>query len=534
MAAEKLSPRQQMIGLMYLVLLAMLAMNASKDLLNAFIHLEKGIGVTNENLATGNLTVYQKIKNAEALGSEKAKIAYRQATSISSASQDISNLIAQYKKDLIEMGGGVDEETGIPIGKDNQDVGAEYLMLNKKGEMLRTQLAKYKTQLLSVIDEKDVAIIQSIEDLLATPEYEDYEGNRTTWEAGISEHMPLVAVTANLTNIETYVQNAETQVLSYLFEGIGVDTYKVNKIMATAIADKSYVLQGEKYQANVFLAASDTTQEPLILVGEYDKELFSSSGEVKWLGPVDTLNVKDGRGQLSRPADQVGEQHWEGIVKVPHPNPKKKGEYLVYPFEEKYTVAAPTAVISSEQLNIMYMGLNNEINISAPGIASSKLEVAAANCSVTQSGNGKYIIKPRRTGRTNIQVYRVEGEERKLISNQQWMVKRLPKPQLTYMSRDYQGAWNRSIFSAGTVHQFKPKYSDDFPLNGKIKIKSADLLLKYDGNLITKKLNRNAELTEDILQVIRRMRPGDFVEATLRVEGEDGLSYTIGGTVRIR
>ena len=68
MSAEKLSPRQQMIGIMYLVLLAMLAMNASKDLLNAFIFLEDGIDVTTKNFNNTNQTIYTKISNASATG----------------------------------------------------------------------------------------------------------------------------------------------------------------------------------------------------------------------------------------------------------------------------------------------------------------------------------------------------------------------------------------------------------------------------------------------------------------------------------
>ena len=533
MATEKRSPRQQMIGLMYLVLLAMLAMNASKDLLNAFINLEKGIGVTNSNLANGNLTVFQKIQNAEALGSEKAKLALRDAKSISLAAQDISEMIGEYKKDLIEMGGGVDEQTGIPIGKDNQDVGAEYLLLNQKGAELRLKIAAYKEKLLGIVDPKEEGLIASIKNLLATPEYEDYEGNNTSWEAGISEHMPLVAVTANLTNIETYVQNAEKQVLSHLYDGIGADTYKVNKIRATAIADKSYVLQGDEYSANVFLAASDTTQEPIILVGNYDKNLFEKNGEVQWLSAVDTLEVKDGRGKLTVATNEIGRHQWEGIMKVPHPNPQKKGQYLLYPFHEEYTVAAPTAVISSEQLNIMYLGLQNEINVSAPGVSSDQLEVRAANCSVQKSASGKFVFKPSRTGKTNIQVYLVDGENRKLISNQQWLIKRLPKPELTYMGRAYTGAWNKAVFYAGSRHQFQPRYSPDFPLVGKIKILSTELTMKYDGDLNTMKLEQG-KLTDQQLNIIKRMRQSDFVEARMIVEGEDGLRYTIGGMVRIR
>ena len=103
MSTEKLSPRQQMIGLMYLVLLAMLAMNASKDLLNAFIFLDDGIKVTNENLSNGNETVFQKIQSSAALGSEKAIAALNNAKAIQKASDDLSASIDLYKKMIAKL-----------------------------------------------------------------------------------------------------------------------------------------------------------------------------------------------------------------------------------------------------------------------------------------------------------------------------------------------------------------------------------------------------------------------------------------------
>jgi gliding motility-associated protein GldM len=532
MAAGKQTPRQAMIGLMYLVLLAMLAMNASKDLLNAFISLDNGIVITNENLEAGNQTIYDKIRSSAALGSEKAVLALKDATTIQTSAQDLVNTLNLYKKELIELGGGVDNDTGIPNGKDNQDIGAEYLMVSGKGAKLKTKIEAYKMALTGMIGVNDTGLVNSINKILATPPYIDYEKNSTTWEAGISEHMPLVAVTANLSNIETYIQNAETQVLGYLYEGIAMDTYKVNKILAASISEKSYVLQGEDYSAQVFLAAADTTQEPMILVGEYDTTLFITTGKVKFLGAVDSLPVNGGIGSYNITTDETGRHTWGGIMKVPHPNPKRKGEYLMYPFESEYTVAAPTAVISSEQLNLMYLGLDNEISVSAPGMAADEFNVTATNrCSVRALGNGKFNFKPTRTGKIAIQVTR--KDDGKLIASQNWKGKRLPKPIITLLNKEYKGQLPKTKYKVPRNQLFKAVYSPNFPLSASVQILSCKAIISQGGNLSDIPLN-NGIFNSRFNTTVNSSRRGTEIGVEMLVRGADGITHTLRQAAKLR
>lgn len=533
MAGKNLSPRQQMIGLMYLVLLAMLAMNASKDLLNAFILLDNGINITNQNLQAGNQVVFDKIQSSAALGSDKAVKALKNAQFIQSSARDLLTTIKQYKKELIELGGGINEETGIPLGKDNQDVGAEYLLVSKKGAALKEKIELYKTTLINMIQKNDTGLITSISQILATPEHVDYENNKSSWESGISEHLPLVAVTANLSNIETYVQNAQTQVLGYLHEGIALDTYKVNKILATSISQKSYVLQGEEYKAQVFLAAADTTQEPLILIGAYDTSLYKRSGKVNFFGKVDSLPVHGGIGDYQIKTNETGRQTWGGIMKVPHPNPKRKGEYLSYPFKSEYTVAAPSAVISSEQLNLMYLGLNNEIAVSAPGMTADEIRVTATNrCSVSPMGNGKYKFKPSRTGTIAIQVAR--KSDGKIIASQNWTGKRLPKPRLTLLKKELKPLMTKNKFKVPGNKKFETSYSPDFPLSGKLTIEKCLVSFEVNGNWSTATNYERGIFNTDFQRKLQAQRRGDRIEITMKVRGQDGIPHDLPYTVKIR
>lgn len=527
MSGENLSPRQQMIGLMYLVLLAMLAMNASKDLLNAFVFLEDGIDVTTSNFNNGNHSVYKKIESAAALGSSLAVTTEKKSKVILKNANEIFDLIENYKAEIIELGGGVDEETNIPLGKDNEDVGAEFILTKGKGEELKKKLEAYKDSLLSFVSTTDTAVIASINKLLETPEYTDYEDNTVSWESNISEHLPLAAVTANLTNIQSYVRNAESQIINYLYEEISSDTYKVNKILATSVSKSPYVLQGDNYAANVFLAAADTTQEPIIIVGDYDTTLFRTERKIKFLGPTDTLPVNGGVGDYNIKTDITGNHTWGGIMKVPHPNPKRKGEFLTYPFVNNYTVAAPSVVISSKDLNIMYKGIGNKIDVSAPGISSDKLTVRANGCSVRSLGNGEYEFTPNRLGKITIEVLaEIKPGQLQPMGKQDWKAKPFPMPLLFLGSKERPSKLRKnSLIAYGGVNI---KYSDDFPISSRPRVVKCTMsTMDRSGSISTATPMPNGKFNQSQMNIIRNLAVGARVFIVVSAKGPDGRTHKL-------
>jgi gliding motility-associated protein GldM len=534
MSGGNLSPRQQMIGLMYLVLLAMLAMNASKDLLNAFVFLENGIDVTTHNFNDANRSIYNKINSSAALGSDIAIKTKKNSDQILASSNKIFSLLDKYKNDIIELGGGFDPETNIPLGKDDANVGAEYLLVGGNGGILKKELLDYKTMLGSFIDTRDTSMLTSLNALLNTPDFVDYEKNTIPWENNISEYLPLAAVTANLTNLQSYVRNAESQVLNYMYEEINMDTYKVNKIMATSIAESGYILQGDKYSANIFLAAADTTQEPIVIVGDYDTAVYNRSGQIKFISTTDTLPVDGGIGNYKVNTEITGNHAWGGIMKVPHPNPKRKGEFLVYPFVNNYTVAAPSAVISSDQLNIMYKGLKNEMSVSAAGLKADQVKVSATNCRVTDRGNGKYYFEPTRAGRIQITIStKINGED-KILSAQTWKSTLLPKPQI-----EISGVKNNKISKkalATILERFgaKAKYDKSFPISTQPKIETAKFESNSQGTLKPGKMDKNGKISTNVAKQIARLPRNSSVTVYMKVRGLDKIPHNISRTITIK
>ncbi len=533
MAGKNETPRQKMIGLMYLVLLAMLALNASKDLLNAFLYLDNGINLNNQNFSVNNQNIVDKIALNAATGSKKAIDNLKIAQEINQKSNSIINLIDQYKKDIIENGGGLDEN-GIPIAKDNQDIGAHYLIFEKKGENLRNEMAKFKSFLVQQIDSNDKEIIQSIENLLNTPDYVDYEGTKSPWENGLSEHLPLVAVTANLSNIQTYVQSSSAQVLSYLQEQISSDSYKVNQIMATVLPHESYILSGDEFKAEIFLAAADTTQEPIIVVGNYNESLFKEKNVVEFLGKTDTLKASKGKGFYSTRSQNLGSNTIKGIMFVPHPNPKMKGKFLQYPFQNQYTVGAPSAVISSSQLQMMYMGIENIIEVSASGIQNNQINLYSTQADVFKKNNGVYSIIPKKLGNIDLEViYTNENGHKKIIGKQTWKSNRLPKPEIEFMKKDLEKSYAKGAFEIPLYQYFTTKYPTGFPVTTSPILKSCDVEFTIQGQLYLVKLDKG-KFNNDFKRNIDKTRPGDKLEINIQAKTPDGITHTITEKIILR
>lgn len=530
MAGKNLSPRQQMIGLMYLVLLAMLAMNASKDLLNAFLHLEHGIELSSENFDHNNKQLVDKIAIAAATGSQKAKENLILAEETVQKGNELVALIQQYKNDLIELGGGLDDH-GYPKGKDNQDIGAQYIIFKQKGKALKDLLNSYENFLLKQIDSKEVDLISSIKSLLKTPEYVDYEGNKFSWEYGLAEHLPLVAVTANLTNIQTYIRNASAQVLAHLQETISLDSYKVNKILASVNSSKNYILSGDSFTAEIFLAAADTTQEPIILIGNYDEDLFKQQGELKFFGAVDTLQAKQGKGKYSLKTQNIGEHHWGGIMRVPHPNPKKQGTFLDYPFKNTYVVAQPNAVVSSVNMQIMYLKIDNLLEVSAPGINSDAIELRAnGNVQIIKKTKGVYSVIPQRLGTVELSVvYTNPNNPQKttVLSTKTWVTKRLPKPELTLLGKALAESLNKNELKVPNNEFFKAAFPPAFPINEEPKVKEVTVSIVKNGNFMSPDKLNVGVFTPQFKSKIMQLQKGDKMEIEAKVATKDGVTHTL-------
>lgn len=401
MAGGKQTARQQMINLMYLVLTAMLALNVSAEVLNAFKTVRDGLDESSANL---DLTISKTMESFEASMKNdpgKTEIWYNKAKQAVQISNDLGAYIKGIKAEIIKEAGDVDPETGDIKGRDNIDV-ASHIMLNTsgtaKGPELKKKIQEARTQLLSLVDAKDKDKVSiSL----------DAKDGKNKWEVSQFESVPVTAAVTILSKLEGDVKNSEVEILKYLQSSIYASDVKFDKLKAVAVAPSSYVLVGQPYTAEVFLTATSSTLKPDVYAGGAK------------------LNVDaDGVAKFSTVASGVGEHTWGGKIVVKQPDGTTKD----YTYTAKYEAAAPSANVSADKMNVLYIGVENPISISAAGVPNSKVRASLSGAGSLSGGNGKYIAQVTTPGQVTVNVSAEINGKMTNMGSRLYRVKQVPPP----------------------------------------------------------------------------------------------------------
>lgn len=389
MAHERLSPRQKMIGMMYLVLTAMLALNVTKEAVKAFMKVEEGLTKTVKNYALKNKEIYDKFDMKAAENPIKSGAARDEAYEIKKAADELFDMLQGLKIQIIKKTEGEDTKAvkGDQIDiyavqrYDNNNIPSEILIgakENGKAFALRAAINDYREFLVEKLKGKNKTIEDALRSSLNTDMGKDESGKPEPWPNNVFQTLPLVAAVAMLSKIQVDVRNAETDVLGWLYDQIDAASFKFNRLIPTVIAPSTYVMEGLDYEANVFFAAVDTTQKPTVTVGNY-KTTQNADGTVKYemTGDFTTLPVDEtGKGVYkTRAGGNPGQRIWGGLITMNAPN----GEVLSKPFSGVYTVGAQNVVISPTAMNMLYRGIPNPIDVLVPGVGPDKIRVSMKN-----------------------------------------------------------------------------------------------------------------------------------------------------------
>jgi len=430
MAGGKETPRQKMIGMMYLVLTALLALNVSKDILNAFIVVEDGIVKTNQNFDSKNQSTYNAFSVAMLSDSVKAKPFSDSAKKVKQLSLEMDKFIKDLKTDLYmnveDVPRNIADTMTITTlnSKDNYDKPTHFLIgenpekATGKAKDLKEKLNKFKQDLIKLVPERERANFKL--SLNTDDVYSANEGKKISWENNAFYHSPMAAVITILSKLQNDVKNAEGDVINLLYQSISADAFKFDKLEAKVIPNTNYVLLGEEYQADLFVAAFNTTKNPQILIGNVD------TINNKIIGSVDSIrNFVGGMGKYTVRPSSEGLVKWSGIIRVK--NPSNPNDIKSYPFQSEYMVAKPALVVSPTKMNVLYIGVDNPIDISVPGVALENLQPSLTGGSLSGS-KGKYIAKVQSGTEATVSVSAKFGAQVKPMGSFKFRVKRVPDP----------------------------------------------------------------------------------------------------------
>jgi gliding motility-associated protein GldM len=402
MGHEKLSPRQKMIGMMYLVLTAMLALNVSKEAVEAFKKVDKGLTQTVTNYVTKNDLIYKEFDRAAAENPAKAGKYKTAAYEVKQRADETFNFIQDLKIEIINTAEGPENmavkgrEVIIEAVQkiDDNNVPSEILIgANENGKAydLKNILNEYRDFLIGTLEGKNPSAEEALKNMIDTKDGEDKDGQPSPWPNYTFHTLPLVAVICILSEYQVAVRNAETEVLNYLYSQIDAASFKFTNLTPMVMPVSNYVTLGSEYEAAVFISATDTTQSPDISVGNTKL-------------PLDEY----GRGIYKIRASSVGSKKWGGVIAMKAPD----GTIVNYPFDATYNVGEPNVIVSPTAMNVMYMAIPNPIDVSVPGVSPDKIKIKVVNGTVTtekvknskgENFKGTWAVKPAAVGQ-NVQV----------------------------------------------------------------------------------------------------------------------------------
>jgi gliding motility-associated protein GldM len=539
MAHGKETPRQKMIGMMYLVLTAMLALNVSKEAVEAFKRVDAGLSKTIANYVKKNDITYNAFAVAAAENPGKAKRWEDKALEVKQAANDLYNYMQGLKIEIIKKAEGDDSDALLPNNQinvhnikriDDTNVPSQVLIGSNEGGKandLKAAIIQYREFLIETLNGGDKNAEESVLQTLNTDDPRNPENTGTEkWENATFQTLPLIAVITILSKMQVDVRNSETDVLNYLYAQIDAGSMRFNKIVPTVIPNTTYVMQGNDYQAQVFVAATDTTQKPDIFVGNYSTKVNADGVKVyEMTGDYTKIpNDEAGIGIYKVRPGSLGEKSWGGLIQIKAPN----GNVVSYPFNAKYSVGLPNVVVSPTAMNVLYQGIDNPIDISVPGIGSDKLSAHMTNGDI-RKGNlknyrGDWIAQPKVIGeKAMITVSASIDGKAQTFPPVEFRVRKIPDPVAKFAGLS-EGNLSRSV---AAVQQVVSAVLENFEFDLTYTITGFTVSVNDRGFDITE-VSANNRLTDKQKGLIGNLRPGQklYIEKITAV-GPDGRTRNL-------
>ena len=416
MAIKKrpVSPRQKMINLMYVVLMAMLALNVSTEVLNGFSIVEESLKRTTQNSTLENLAIYDDFAVQMKQNPQKVKQWYDKSQQVKKMSDALYNLADELKEAIVKEADGKNGDVRNIRNKEDLEAANQVMLAPGRGQELFEAINNYRANMLKMVTtpRQKKLIISN----LTTEIPKDAQAMGKNWQEYMFESMPASAAVTLLSKLQSDVRYAEGEVLHTLVQNIDVKDIRVNLLDAFVIPNSQTVVRGDRFSARIVMAAVDTTQVPDIYIGNQKVDLRD--------GIYETVCGRTGDFTLA------------GYMETVNGN----GDRVRRDFSQKYTVVDPSATVSADLMNMLYAGYNNPISVSVPGVPSNKVQATMTNGTLQPVGPGKYIARPSKIGQdATITVTSTNTGRPQQMGQYTFRVRKLPDPTPYIAMKDEHG-----------------------------------------------------------------------------------------------
>ena len=497
------SARQKMINLMYLVFIAMLALNIPEDVLQGFDLVNDNLLQDIKNLDTRNEQIYSELATSYKNNPEKAGEWYEKATKVRENTDSLFNYIQSLKLKVAQESDGIDADVNNLNRKDDLNASSAIMLgtSSMQGVVLKKAIDDYRNGILSVIIDKNKADL--IEESLSTEPSARAKKNNLDWVHASFENMPTIAVITYFSELQNNIKQAEGEAISYFLRNVDFKDFRVNDLEAFVISESNVVIQGESFKANIILAAVDTTQKPAIFVD----------------------GIRQPSNLYTVGTSGSGQRTLQGYIELV----SRDGQIIKREFKQEYTVMQPMATIAPLLMDVVYAGINNPISISVPGVANNNVSARAEGGTLTKSGEN-WIAKPVNVGQKfSITV----SSGNRVVARKEFRIRALPDPVAYISVTDDKGAKKRfkrgnlsraALLNAGSIKASIDDGILDIPFT---VLGFSTVTVDAMGNM-SMEMSAGANFSTRQLDQFRRMERGKFFFISqIKVKGPDGIERNI-------
>jgi gliding motility-associated protein GldM len=408
-ASNPNSPRQKMINLMYLVFIAMMALNVSSEVLEGFELVEASLSTSTQNSTRRNEEVMANLDHAYQENAAKVGEWYEKGVKVKEQSDELYNFINELKLRIVLEADGKKGDVNDIVQKDNLEAASRVMLapIVGEGKNLKERIETYRTSMSDLVGDPGKQAMFEI--ALSTEAPRKGGIIAPSWESTLFENMPVAAAITLLTKIQSDIRFVEGETLSTLINNVDVGDYRVNKIQAFIVPKSQIVTSGMPYEAQIVLAAVDSTKQP-----EY------------YLG---TTLLKNNL--ISIGTSGTGDREFSGKVIA-------DGE--TYPFSAKYSVTESSATIAPVLMTFLYETIENDLAIAMPGVPSGAVTASLkGQGSIVFKEKNIWTVKGLSVSSDKIEVVlsaNVGG--RTVTASQEFKVRSLPDPLgfISYKDKD--------------------------------------------------------------------------------------------------
>lgn len=535
------TPRQKMIGMMYLFYTALLALNVSSEILTSFVKINESIQKTTSNYSEKTKSLYAKIDNSALEQPGKYTKLAQQAHELERQSNEFIQNIEDLKLLILRESQGPEATLDGEIKKMDDLHAATIVMVGEGGPMMGKQLRgwldSYRELLLGIIEDTSLTVYKNVAKNLEAKDQFDNKEAPWSWEETLCRGMPMIGTMAMLSKLQADIRNSEADVLEFMIAELEGLDIRITALEALVSSPRSFVIRGGKYSSNVFLGARDTSMRPTIYL-TYNAPFYDSTvvnGEVQYKlrqgANYDTLPIDEsGKGLHVRDCGGVGDFNYGGLV---HYKSNKGDMWL--PYKAVYQVGDAGFTVSASACNVFYRGLDNPVEVAVSGYPQEAVSVSiSGGASISRSGAG-YIVKvPASVSAKEVSItVSVRTEEGvRTLGSKTFSVLNVPPPTIVIAGAYKDGASVPKAAITRTPTLTANLESDFFPFKGvSYSVISYEFLYSVRG--VTQTI---AGTGSNIPQtILNNLNPGSAASFTnIRVSSPSGERKTNGITVKIQ